>query len=192
LVLPGVIDQCGGWKNKALTGIGIVHICFQPYVIHTMTGVFCRLALWGGALLLLSGILTWFREPLTVEELKCLAMPNINQDWIRGETLCSRQGALHILWSSPMRAPSYWLPNSHIHFFVMFMPYFCEMHSVVTGALFIATGPLLAAWLTPNVNEQASVWCFLSILQICVLTGKLFLPHTSHHQEARGEKDKSL
>lgn len=69
----------------------------KPFVVHTMTSVFCRtehqrgmntayrrLALCGGTLLLVSGILAWVRGPLNQDELHCLALRRINMDWMRG------------------------------------------------------------------------------------------------------------
>ena len=38
---------------------------------------------------------------------------------------------------------------------------------VVQGLFLFFTGPMLAAYITPNLMEQASVWCFFSIGQIC-------------------------
>ena len=38
---------------------------------------------------------------------------------------------------------------------------------VIQGAFLFLTGPVLAAYITPNLMEQASIWCFFSISQIC-------------------------
>jgi len=192
LAIPGVISNCDNPVNKILTLLGIAHICFQPYVIHRMSGSFVkpgteragmskayqRLALWAGVFLLLTGLLgpSVLQEAYTRADIQCLNNHMVVNDWIRGPELCSKQGLYHLVWTMPLRAPSYWLPNSFIHFFVMFMPYFCESHSVFTGLLFVVTGPGLAALITSNIHEQASIWCFFSILQICLICGRLLLP----------------
>ena len=33
------------------------------------------------------------------------------------------------------------------------------------GSFLLLTGPVMAAAITPNLMEQASIWCFFSIMQ---------------------------
>ena len=40
---------------------------------------------------------------------------------------------------------------------------------VVQGLFLFFTGPMLAAYITPNLMEQASIWCFFSIAQIATM-----------------------
>jgi hypothetical protein len=58
----------------------------------------------------------------------------------------------------------------------MFVPYFLQARTVSTGVLFVLSGPVLATLVTDNVNEAASIWCFFSIAQIAVISGRLLLP----------------
>jgi hypothetical protein len=70
-----------------------------------------------------------------------------------------------------MFAPTYYSPGSAIHSFFMFVPFFLTWNPAmwVQGAFLFATGPLLAHFITPNLQEQASIWCFFSIAQIAVM-----------------------
>lgn len=52
----------------------------------------------------------------------------------------------------------------------MFAP-FCvvKINNVIQGLFLFAFGPALASYITPNLMEQASIWCFFSIAQIFVM-----------------------
>ena len=41
--------------------------------------------------------------------------------------------------------------------------------AIVQGVFLWATGPLLASFITSNLMEQASIWCFFSIAQISMV-----------------------
>lgn len=52
------------------------------------------------------------------------------------------------------------------------MPFFVMDFSVsmIFQGLFLwLTGPFLAAYISPNLFEQASIWCFFSISQIAIM-----------------------
>ena len=49
----------------------------------------------------------------------------------------------------------------------MFCMQYEKKGMVIQGAFLFFTGPVLAAYITPNLMEQASIWCFFSISQIC-------------------------
>jgi len=54
----------------------------------------------------------------------------------------------------------------------MFAPFFAlyeKKGMVIQGVFLFAFGPYLAGWLTPNLMEQASIWCFFSIAQIAIM-----------------------
>lgn len=99
-------------------------------------------------------------------------------EWLRGEKLCTYHGLhnlAHLAWSIPMADPSYFVPGAAIHSFLMYAPFFAlyeKKGMVIQGLFLFITGPVLAAFITPNLMEQASIWCFFSIAQI---TSMLFL-----------------
>merc|ERR1712086_977350 len=54
-----------------------------------------------------------------------------------------------------------------IHSFMMFVPFCVVKPGFLAPGFFLwLTGPYMAAWITPNLMEQASIWCFSSISQI--------------------------
>jgi len=93
-------------------------------------------------------------------------------EWLRGERLCTFRGNMHLAWSVPMADPTYVIPGAAIHSFCMFAPFFAlyeKKGMVIQGAFLFLFGPYLSSWFTPNLMEQASIWCFFSIAQIAIM-----------------------
>jgi len=93
-------------------------------------------------------------------------------EWLRGEKLCTFRGNWHLAWSVPMADPTYVIPGAAIHSFLMFAPFFAlyeKRGMVIQGCFLFAFGPYLAGLITPNLMEQASIWCFFSIAQIAIM-----------------------
>jgi len=167
---------CDETINKVLTVLGFLHICFQPYFCHVINAsltknekyldrymVIKRLCIMGGGMLfarfLLSGV--WAQT---------LSGPST--EWLRGEKLCTFKGNYHLAWSVPMADPTYVIPGAAIHSFLMFAPFFAlyeKKGMVVQGIFLFVFGPYLAGIITPNLMEQASIWCFFSIAQISIM-----------------------
>jgi len=168
---------CDTMINKVLTVLGFLHICLQPYFCHVINCsltknekyidryiVIKRLCLIGGFMLfgrfLLSGVWeqTLGGQPST--------------EWLRGEKLCTFKGNYHLAWSVPMADPTYVIPGAAIHSFMMFAPFFAlyeKKGMVIQGVFLFLFGPALAGYITPNLMEQASIWCFFSIAQIAIM-----------------------
>jgi hypothetical protein len=54
----------------------------------------------------------------------------------------------------------------------MFAPFFAlyeKKGMVIQGIFLFVFGPYLAGLITPNLMEQASIWCFFSIAQISIM-----------------------
>ena len=67
-----------------------------------------------------------------------------------------------------MADPSYFMPSAQIHAFRMFAPFLAMWEKrgmLIQGTFLLLTGPVMAAAITPNLMEQASIWCFFSIMQ---------------------------
>jgi hypothetical protein len=91
-------------------------------------------------------------------------------EWLRGEKLCTYNGKYHLAWSVPMTEVTYWTPSAAIHSFLMFGPFFIMKKNMVIQGFFLwLAGPFLASYITDNLMEQASIWCFFSIAQIGVM-----------------------
>ena len=178
------IDDCDSQVNQILTLVGFLRICLQPYFTHVLNTSLTRservltqfravkkLALLGGGLLFMRYFAShWQMSPPTD------ACPS--HEWLRGEKLCTYSGRFHLAWSVPMYDPTYYSPGSAIHSFLMFAPFFIFNKPMmwVQGFFLFLTGPALAAFVTPNLQEQASIWCFFSIAQILIM-----LCLISHH-----------
>jgi len=67
---------------------------------------------------------------------------------------------------------TYYVPSAAIHSFLMFAPFFAlweKKGMVIQGFFLFATGPFAASFITSNLMEQASIWCFFSIAQISIM-----------------------
>jgi len=171
---------CDTLINKVLTVLGFLHICLQPYFCHVINAsltknekyldryiVIKRLCLIGGAMLFSRYLIAGFPgySKMDVSDFK-------STEWLRGEKLCTFRGNMHLAWSVPMADPTYVIPGAAIHSFCMFAPFFAlyeKKGMVIQGTFLFAFGPYLAAWITPNLMEQASIWCFFSIAQIAIM-----------------------
>jgi len=168
---------CDTFMNKFLTVLGFLHICLQPYFTHVINAsltknekyldryqVIKRLALIGGGMLFTRFLLSYQWETTLGSQQ--------STEWLRGNKLCTYRGNYHLAWSVPMADPTYVIPGAAIHSFMMFAPFFAlyeKKGMVIQGAFLFAFGPYMASWITPNLMEQASVWCFFSIAQIAIM-----------------------
>jgi len=181
VIADGLDDAwCDHWFNKFLTVLGFLHICFQPYYCHVINAsltksekylqqyeVVKRLCLLGGMTLFLRMFYSYVPGTWTMD------VSNMKStEWLRGEKLCTYKGKYHLAWSIPMADPSYMVPGAAIHSFLMFAPFLAMYEKkgmIIQGAFLFLTGPGLASFITPNLMEQASIWCFFSIAQIVVM-----------------------
>jgi len=168
---------CDTFINQFLTVLGFLHICLQPYFTHLINAsltknpqylekyvVIKRLALIGGAMLFARFLLAYQWETQLGDKQ--------STEWLRGQKLCTYKGNYHLAWSVPMADPTYVIPGAAIHSFLMFAPFFAlyeKRGMVIQGIFLFAFGPWLASLITPNLMEQASVWCFFSIAQIAIM-----------------------
>jgi len=184
------IDDCDNFWNKFLTLLGYIHICFQPFFTHIINSaltknpkflsqyeIILRMCLLSGTLMMVR----WFVAEWTGDGLNILSdfsdftgnkthSQCRTQEWLRGEKLCTFSGKFHLAWSVPMAEPTYWTNSAAIHSFMMFGPFFIlKKNMIIQGVFLWLAGPFLASWITPNLMEQASIWCFFSIAQIAIM-----------------------
>jgi len=172
---------CDSMLNKILTIAGFLHICLQPYFCHVINAsltksekylwqykIVKRLCLIGGMLLFSRFLIAdhpWFSNDT-------LEGGVTSHEWLRGQKICTFNGNVHLAWSVPMADVTYYVPGASIHSFLMFAPFFAmwEKKGMVIQGLFLwLTGPVAASFITPNLMEQASIWCFFSIAQISMM-----------------------
>jgi len=179
IFIADTIDSpvCDTIINKVLTVLGYLHICLQPYFCHVINAsltknakyldrylVIKRLCLIGGSMLFIRFLLAnaWDQ---TLGNQK-------STEWLRGDKICTFRGNYHLAWSIPMADPTYVIPGAAIHSFLMFAPFFAlyeKKGMVIQGVFLFAFGPYMASLITPNLMEQASIWCFFSIAQIAIM-----------------------
>jgi hypothetical protein len=178
--------RCDTLVNRVLTLLGFLHICMQPYFCHVINAsltrserylwqyrVILRLSALAGLWLFSRFVLAYFGYASTMD----VAFPTgadtgLSTEWLRGEKLCTFRGKYHLAWSVPMADPSYYVPSAQIHAFMMYAPFFAlweKRGMIVQGLFLLLTGPVMAAAITPNLMEQASIWCFFSIAQIATM-----------------------
>jgi hypothetical protein len=187
--------MCDSLVNKVLTILGFIHICAQPYFCHILNEalsqkpspdnsaahnaklhkyhyqftIIKRLALIGGFLLFLRWPMSYV-DGLQTQENRL----GHSKEWLRGTEVCTfKTGAMtHLGWSVPMADSTYLMQGAGIHSFLMFAPFFAlyeKKGMVVQGIVLFLSGPFLAALITDNLMEQASIWCFMSIAQIAIM-----------------------
>jgi len=190
------INDCDNWWNRALTLVGYIHICYQPFFTHIINSaltknpkyleqynIVLRLCLLGGTMMLSRYFLSEYvqgygpSQPIVsafTEWKNITTSPNaqVATEWLRSDTnqLCTFRGKYHLAWSVPMADVTYWVPSAAIHSFMMFAPFFVMKSNMIIQGFFLwLSGPYLASWITPNLMEQASIWCFFSITQIGIM-----------------------
>jgi len=168
---------CDTFMNQFLTVLGFLHICLQPYFCHVINAsltknqkyidrylVIKRLCLIGGGMLFARFVFAHYWGSTLGNQ--------TSTEWLRGSKVCTYRGNYHLAWSIPMADPTYVIPGAAIHSFCMFAPFFAlyeKKGMVIQGIFLFAFGPYLAGLITPNLMEQASIWCFFSIAQIAIM-----------------------
>ena len=191
--------QCEDMINKFLTIVGFLHICLQPYFCHLINESLCmkphskrtadhnrklekyasqyavikRLCLMGGFLLFLRWPMSYLPGMSTMDVSSVDGIGG-STEWLRGDSVCTfkSKNMYHLGWSIPMADPSYNVMGAGIHSFLMFAPFFAlyeKKGMIIQGLVLYITGPVLAAFITENLMEQASIWCFFSIVQIATM-----------------------
>jgi hypothetical protein len=181
--------QCNYFWNKLLTTIGFVHICYQPYFINLLYEIkygnsitipyytiVKRLCLVGGTMLLSRHF-----NRLAFDE----SYSNyLDTEWLNGDKLCTYKSQVHFAWSIPLADVSYYVPSINMHFFLFFIPLTVMYENkrwAYTSAIVFITGPVFASYMTSNLQEQASIWCLVSII---ILT-KTFVGHLLGHYDSK-------
>lgn len=188
-------EECNTFVNKFLTILGFIHICLQPTFCHLINEslsqdpspknsdehnrklekyqnqytIVRRLCLIGGFLLFLRWPMSYVDGWHTQEN-----RPGYSQEWLRGQEVCTfkAQSMVHLGWSVPMSDSTYIMQGIGIHSFLMFAPFFAlydKKGMAIQGTFLFLTGPFLASAISPNLMEQASIWCFFSIAQIAIM-----------------------
>jgi len=164
-IASGLTDPiCDSMINKVLTILGFLHICLQPYFCHVINSsltksckykdryrIIKRLCLIGGFMLFSRYLLSY------IPSLNTMDFTNSQStEWLRGTHVCTfkTKSMWHLGWSVPMADPSYYVPGTAIHSFLMFAPFFAlyEKRGMILQGLFLFMfGPVMAALFTDNL-----------------------------------------
>jgi hypothetical protein len=183
-----VIDDCANDMNIFLTYVGYLHICFQPVIVSIWLYEFIEdkkknlnyLKLIIG-ICLAGAILLASRVFIIEKDTLC----NPKTEPTCGEKTCSISGKYHIVWNFKLRAPGtyYFTPSVALHFFLYCVPFLVlgiilNNYKVIIMSLSTVFIPFvmyiainLYLYLNDketykyynNMNEIASLWCFVSI-----------------------------
>lgn len=188
------IDDGCSPMNQILTVVGFAHVCGQPFFTHLMCGAFyhrkgtrgvqnsftLKLCAAAAVAFFMRYVLAKHIKPDSYIPLEVEGPHCVNTEWIRAssmtpggaDTACTFRGLHHLAWSVPMYQPTYFSPGTFIHSFMMFAPFWLTkgIQAKLFGTFLFLSGPVLSTFITPNLNEQASIWCFLSIAQISMMT----------------------
>ena len=198
-----VIDDCNNKTNQLMSILNYYHICFQgPAWLIGWLGIFEKYSIIKPLYLkfmplligmaLITSILMALRRlnfiPLgaqTNENKEITRKHMVNED-INGSLqgkLCSRSGKEHIQFRVPLRTePSYYTPNLYGHFFFFFIPFLFFNNTTRLLSLFTWVFGILIPTLYYNLesSEVATVWCFISIVQILMMYGYLIFSSKRH------------
>lgn len=105
----------------------------------------------------------------------------------------------HLAWTYLMPKRSYFLASPSLHCFLFFVPYlvmFKRPFLQYAAAIFLVTGPVFTAYLTPSLQERPSVWCVFSVVQVAAYIVAVRIkgvhkpdpPTQIHHEGGRGEE----
>ena len=198
-----VIDDCNNKTNQLMSILNYYHICFQaPVWLMGWLGIFEKYSIIKPLYLkfmpiligmaLITSILMAMRRfnfnPLNVRtnENKEITRKHMVNDDMNGPLqgkLCSRSGKEHVQFRLPLRTePTYYTPNIHGHFFFFFIPFLFFNNTTRLISLFTWVFGLLIPALYYNLEstEVATVWCFISIVQILIMYGYLIFSSKRH------------
>lgn len=159
-----VINDCNNPKNKLLTNIGYLHICFQPLFFNLWLFEFTNKPNFTYIYMsFFAGILLASRLFFVDDGELC----DTKNEPLCGKVTCAFSGTRHIAWNLRLRsAGKHWFtPSIGLHFFMWVIPVL-SIFQIKPIMAMILTGPYLGYFLTNNIHEQPAIWCYTVIAQM--------------------------
>lgn len=162
-----VIDQCGLPLNQVLTLLGNIHIIFQPFFINMISLHFipaqvrAKISPYVYGLCFVGTVLLLLR----LYPFDWAGSCSVGREPLCGNQLCSVSGNWHIAWEVPSNGLAWTLLAYFIPAFfvpILYGAWRCTLYHILAG-------PLLAFFLTDNMNEWPAVWCLMSIGLILIV-----------------------
>ena len=179
-----VIGQCGHPANYALSVASFIHILFHPLAFSLIYLAFLppdfaariKWPVVGVSLLAAVATLSMlypFPGAGTCDDARMMCGPQV----------CTYMGNFHLAWEFPFNGYGnsfrdswiLWVARDGLIGYQLVVFYVPLLYGAwrLSGYFFV-TGPLLAQFLTSNVDEQPAIWCLLSVaLLIAILTPPL-------------------
>ena len=185
-----VIDDCNNKTNQLMSILNFYHICFQgPVWLIGWLGVFEKFNVVKPlhlkfmpiliSMALITSILMALRRfewiPTVTDENKILKKNSKINDNITGALqgkLCSKSGKHHIKFRLPLtNEPAYYTPNLFTHFLFFFIPLllFNNTTRIISIITWVSGIIIPTVYLNIGTSEAATVWCFLSIIQLLIM-----------------------
>ncbi|MGB0561666.1 MAG: DUF5765 domain-containing protein [Spirulinaceae cyanobacterium] len=167
-VTYSVIDQCDAPLNQILTLLSYLHIAFQPFFINAFALYFIpksvseRISPWVYGTCFIGTIMVLVRlYPFT-----SIGMCDPKTMELCSEHLCSVSGSWHLAWGLPLNNMK-WLSNGYLIPAFIIPVIYGSWKFLIYQSVF---GPILASFLTNDMNEHLAIWCLLSIAFLLAAT----------------------
>lgn len=206
-------SMCASRTNQFLTFLGYVHYCFQPLAIQWICYAMLRRGCLKtrhqadliGRLCWLYAVMTFGRYLLGAWDPDSLATGSKdcpNYEWFKagfdpgtGEMTPNLPGRSctyfpktttgHLAWAVPLPEATYMVPHTSLHLFCCWIALLSTPIMTVCCVICTITGPILAIYLSPSINEQPAIWCFFSVMQCSVFP---IMVHFLYPKEAKYEE----
>ncbi len=170
-----VIGQCANPLNQMLTYLSLLHIAFQPFAINALAMFLIPKEVkekiqWYVYTICFICALIYILLLYPYPSVHTLCQPGIHR--LCGPHLCAYRGNWHIAWSIPRRVFSIFgtpiesictVTGISVAYFTAGIVLPIIYGSWRWGIYHILVGPVLAFYLTNDINEIAAIWCLFSL-----------------------------
>jgi hypothetical protein len=182
-----VINQCSNEINRIFTGLGWVHIAFQPFFSNLALSALDKLnlekqrsATWrfvldfcaaGGFLMSLRWLIpAIFPASVAHEAGKTLYLElcTTRDEGICSTQTCATTGIWHIRWDFLLLKPSYPFPGISFHLLCMFVAPALLGEWLASIVLFLSGPGISLLFKGIADGERSAIWCFFSIAETVV------------------------
>lgn len=194
-VLADTLDgqACNTPGNQWLNVLGVLHICWQPFVVHACRAVDFPRDTWalvvglvqlGCIVDTMAYMLGHFGLTPDFNWESCMKFGGAPSGgpWLVSKASCMAEGSVHMKWAMRAPPPSYYWTGS-LHSFLFFAPFFFHVllpakaerkeswwHEAVRGVLLLLSGPLFGSWISGfDRYEAAGIWCLHNYMNFILL-----------------------
>ncbi len=164
------LNDCSSPANQMLTFLGYIHIIFQPFFINMFSMSFIpkkvREKIYGyvyAACFIFSILMLIQLYPFDWAG-SCVA----GAETMCGTPICSVSGNWHLAWNLPLNGIDFGFSPYILAVFILPFIY-GAWKLTLYNAVF---GPMIAYFLTNNINERPAIWCLFSIAMMIIILTK--------------------